>query len=74
MTKKEWDALEISDPHLFVAKMKEALSVAINALEFYASGKTWESDYMSGNCKLQSDQGKRAIEALKVLKPTEAVK
>ena len=46
----------------------EKLKVAIDALKFYADGKTWEVNHMSANSKLQHDQGKRAIEALKVIK------
>lgn len=52
-----------------IAVLELKLKLVMDALEFYAHGKSWESNYYSGNnSKIQHDQGKRAVEALKEAK------
>ena len=47
---------------------EEKIKVLKEALEFYAHGKSWESNFYGGTSKIQHDQGKRATEALKAVK------
>jgi hypothetical protein len=57
-----------------IKELEEKIKIALDALEFYASGKVWEVNHMSGNSKLQFDQGRRAVEAVKFIKHTPPAK